>query len=194
MGKDARIRYSQMMIKQNFIELLKHQPVNRITVKKICELAEINRATFYKYYEDPFDLLEKMEQELMEELQQYVGLQEDKDIRKTLLQILEKIKDNSGLYMTLTSENGDSRFPARILSICYEQMAADLRQQYPGLSDAQCEWLYCYLAHGCSAVLTCWIKNGMEESAEEVSGFIEKLLRNSTQNLSPAGHPHHGAS
>lgn len=47
-----------MMIRESFIQLLKEQPVSKITVTKICEMAEINRATFYKYYNDAFDLLQ----------------------------------------------------------------------------------------------------------------------------------------
>ena len=68
MGIDARTRYTKMMIRESFIQLLKEQPVSKITVTKICEIAEINRATFYKYYEDAFDLLQKLEQELLEEI------------------------------------------------------------------------------------------------------------------------------
>lgn len=183
MGQDARIRYTQMVIKQNFIELLKKQPLNRITVKKICELAGINRATFYKYYADPFDLLEKMEQEMIEELRQYVGKREQKGIQKALIMILEKIKSDSELYMAVASENGDDRFPARIFEICYQYVAMDIRRQFPQLSNTQQEWLYYYMAQGCSGILNCWIRGGMKEPAGSVAEFAEKLLRNSLENL-----------
>lgn len=69
MGLDARIRYTKMVIKDAFIALLKEKPVNKVTVKEICGLAEINRATFYKYYSDPFDLLDKIESEMLSQLQ-----------------------------------------------------------------------------------------------------------------------------
>ena len=44
---DARKRYTQMVLKQSFLKLLKEKPVNRITVKEVCALAQLNRATFY---------------------------------------------------------------------------------------------------------------------------------------------------
>lgn len=44
---DARKRYTQMMLKQSFLKLLQQKPVNRITVKEVCALAQLNRATFY---------------------------------------------------------------------------------------------------------------------------------------------------
>ena len=43
---DARKRYTQMVLKQSFLELLKEKPVSRITVKEVCALAQLNRATF----------------------------------------------------------------------------------------------------------------------------------------------------
>ena len=46
MGKtDARKRYTQMVLKQSLLKLLKEKQVNRITVKEVCELAQLNRAT-----------------------------------------------------------------------------------------------------------------------------------------------------
>ena len=49
---DARKRYTQMVLKQSFLELLKEKPVSRITVKEVCALAQLNRATFYAHYSD----------------------------------------------------------------------------------------------------------------------------------------------
>ena len=54
---DARVRYTQRVIKGAFLSLLREKPVNKITVKEVCELAELNRATFYAHYSDVYDLL-----------------------------------------------------------------------------------------------------------------------------------------
>ena len=62
---DARKRYTQMMLKQSFLKLLQQKPVNRITVKEVCALAQLNRATFYAHYSDCFALKESIENELI---------------------------------------------------------------------------------------------------------------------------------
>lgn len=41
---DARVRYTQRVLKESFLSLLREKPVNKITVKEVCELAELNRA------------------------------------------------------------------------------------------------------------------------------------------------------
>lgn len=49
---DARIRYTQGVLKQALLSFLQEKPINKITVKEVCERAELNRATFYAHYSD----------------------------------------------------------------------------------------------------------------------------------------------
>lgn len=56
---DRRKRYTRKVLKESLISLLKDKPISSVTVKEICELADINRSTFYTHYNDQFDLLEK---------------------------------------------------------------------------------------------------------------------------------------
>ena len=60
---DRRTLYTQSVIKESFIKLLHKKHIGKITVTEICKLAEINRATFYIHYHDPYDLMEKLEAE-----------------------------------------------------------------------------------------------------------------------------------
>ena len=97
MGLDARIRYTKMVIKDALISLLKEKSLNKITVKSICDLAEINRATFYKYYSDPFDLLGKLEQEMLSQLQNSLK-SSAKSFRDVFRLILINIQNNGENY------------------------------------------------------------------------------------------------
>ena len=49
---DARTRYTKMVIRNAFLQLLRKYSIEKISVTEICRLAEINRATFYRYYEN----------------------------------------------------------------------------------------------------------------------------------------------
>ena len=64
MKTDARVKYTKMVLKQALLELMQRKPINKITVKEVCERAELNRATFYAHYSDCFDLLENIEEDL----------------------------------------------------------------------------------------------------------------------------------
>ena len=66
--QDARVRYTKMVIKSSLMELMQAKPVAKITVTEICERAGINRATFYAHYNDPTDLLQSIERELIDDI------------------------------------------------------------------------------------------------------------------------------
>ena len=43
-------KFTRKAIMQTFLHILKNKPLDRITVKDICEQCEINRNTFYYYF------------------------------------------------------------------------------------------------------------------------------------------------
>ena len=69
MKNDPRTRYTRKVIQDAFLEILKEKPVSRITVKEVCDKAEINRGTFYRHYQDCYDLLDKIEEEGLKEFE-----------------------------------------------------------------------------------------------------------------------------
>ena len=53
---DLRIEKTERGIKNAFIELRSRKPLEKITVKELCESARINKSTFYAHYKDIYDL------------------------------------------------------------------------------------------------------------------------------------------
>lgn len=62
---DLRIEKTERGIKNAFIELRSRKPLEKITVKELCELACINKSTFYSHYKDIYDLSDSMEAEVV---------------------------------------------------------------------------------------------------------------------------------
>ena len=52
-------------VKNTTCELYRTKPVEKITVSEITRKAGYNRATFYDYFLDVYDLLEQIEEELI---------------------------------------------------------------------------------------------------------------------------------
>ena len=97
MKTDARVRYTRMMIQQTFLDLLKKKPISKITVKEICDIAQINRATFYKHYQDPYDLLEQFQNEAIQGLLDMIEASSEKSTEQILLSILTIMKENKDI-------------------------------------------------------------------------------------------------
>lgn len=175
MKTDARVRYTNMMIRNSFFVLLREMPLNKITVKRICELSEINRATFYKYYSDPYDLLRKIETEQLGMLKEMVAQSAQGDVPQAIGIILGTLKKDQELYTVLTANGGDSTFPRKVFALCYEATQSRIHDAFPSLTEIQKEWFYYFLAEGCSSILNRWVQSGMKEDISAVSEFVNRL-------------------
>ena len=63
--ENQRIRLSKTLLKNALVHLLQKKPLNKISVLEICETAQINRTTFYKYYGSQTDLLNEIESDFL---------------------------------------------------------------------------------------------------------------------------------
>ena len=62
---DLRVQKTRENIRSHFLQLLRTCPFQEITVKQLIQECRINRSTFYRNYEDKYDLLEQISQELL---------------------------------------------------------------------------------------------------------------------------------
>jgi len=60
---DLRIVKTRKSIRAAFLELRTNNALEKIKVTKLCELALINKSTFYKHYQDIYALSEEIENE-----------------------------------------------------------------------------------------------------------------------------------
>ncbi|ERI91880.1 hypothetical protein HMPREF1982_02923 [Clostridiales bacterium oral taxon 876 str. F0540] len=63
---------TQRNFQDAFWILYEKHSIDKITVKDICSLAGYNRSTFYQYYVDVYDILHKLEDQLMDEINDFV--------------------------------------------------------------------------------------------------------------------------
>jgi len=63
--EDRRVRRTRKILRDVLVEELQSRELQKITVKTLCEKADINRSTFYLHYNDVFDLWNSLQQELL---------------------------------------------------------------------------------------------------------------------------------
>lgn len=97
-------RRTQTVIMQTFIGLLAQKPLDKITVKDVIEEADINRNTFYYYYENIQDLLDAF---FEQELQKFSESTEKTDsFAKEYIRACASIRDNRrAIHHIYLSEN-----------------------------------------------------------------------------------------
>ena len=179
---DARVRYTRMVIEQSFLGLLQEKPVSKITVTELCARAEINRATFYKHYQDVPQLFERMEEALLKQIRAgFDGF--DGDFEAFLAEILHGACREREQLLLIGSENGDPRLMEKLFLLCRERGGLLLEQKLPGLDAASRSWLMYFVAGGSGAVLAGWVKEGMKETPEEMARLILRMTDAAAQAM-----------
>lgn len=78
---DLRVKRTIKAIHESFSELVSSTDYENITVSALCQTAQINRKTFYRYYSDLDDLLAEVKENLVEEyLKRVEGTQIPEDL------------------------------------------------------------------------------------------------------------------
>lgn len=169
---DQRVRLSKKMLKDALISLLEEKPINKVSVRELCERAEINRTTFYKYYGSPYELFADMENDVLDTFADWIKLCEPEDSQlEKLLAIIDK---NVGLYRILFNNNTESGLLPKIISLPeiseqIEKVANDERfAQYP-------EYTNDFFVWGSYKVILNWLNKENRESPKELADFINKL-------------------
>lgn len=167
---DRRVKLTILILQNALIESMQNNHISKISVKLLCEKADINRSTFYAHFQDPYDLLEYTCKEVIENINRYMEKQHFNDKKpislQTLTSILDYAKDNADLFKALLSDNCDVDIQRRIMN---EVMSY---QPYEGLDQRTKEYLYAFGLAGCVSMLQIWLKDGMPESTTRMAEII----------------------
>lgn len=118
--EDRRTRLTKRLIAESLIELIKTKPVDQISVSELCRQADINRATFYRYYTMPKDIFFDIQNDLR---LQYQTVLNGKDGRlDRLTATIHEVRKNRERAMALNNEVNRSIYsegPTRTRKTCF---------------------------------------------------------------------------
>ena len=105
-------------LKKAFWTLYTQKGIEKITVKEVVNLAGYNRTTFYLYYQDLYDLLEQIENEVIDHIDSALNDYRIDKIEETLPALMniftESLLAYSEIVSALMSEHGDPKFSLRL--------------------------------------------------------------------------------
>lgn len=177
--EDRRVRRTRALLEQGLVQLLEKKPIREITVRELTNLIDINRGTFYLYYRDIYDMVEKIEGEYYKRLVEMLDAareeKEDKRIRNGLQDFFVFIRENKDLCRVFLGENGDEAFLQKILLLIKEKC----REQWPktlNISDEEFEYRYSFAASGILGIVRYWLSVDCDQPAEKVALLAERCI------------------
>ncbi|KNY25831.1 TetR/AcrR family transcriptional regulator [Pseudobacteroides cellulosolvens] len=176
---DQRVKITKMLLKKSLVELMRENPISKISVKMLCEAADINRSTFYAHYTDQYDLLKQLEQEVISELKKHLSndafSKHTEQTAQAMSQILDYIAKNADLFKTLLSENGNSNFHREIMSLAQQKTISDIHNN-PSIDESTSKYLQCFAVTGALSIVQKWLQDGITEPTEKMSELISKII------------------
>lgn len=185
---DRRVRKTRQQLRHCLAVLLKEKKVQDITVREITEMADLNRGTFYLHYKDVFDLLEKIEQELLEELHITLQKYQASDLHQkpsmVFTDVFLCVQENAEMVQILLGENGDLNFVNKIKELVREKCLKDWMELFRTQNSHLFEAFYAFIVSGCLGLVTYWLKDGMKETPNELAGIAEQIMLDGVKILS----------
>ena len=180
---DRRVKYTKQIIKETLLQLLEEKDINKITVSEICKIADINRATFYRYYIDVYDLLEKIEDDFTKKIKKSSSeiLEENYDIQTYTKTILKICYEDKKLMKILFNTNNNIYFLNEVLEDTYQKCYNKWIKR-PNVDEDKITSAAIFIFNGALGTLNYWVKNDFDKSIEEVADIITKLSTNGIKN------------
>lgn len=175
---DRRVKYTKMVLKESFIKLLEKKDISQISIKEICEDADINRATFYAHYSDQYDLIRKIENELLDNINAHLTELDQiiNNMNAVLLaeKIFEYIKENARLCKLLLSERGDFDFQKQVMMLVYDKIIFELTDNNK-ITKEDAEYVYSFTITGCVGIVQKWLNEDMKKSPRFMAEMVVSL-------------------
>jgi len=175
---DRRVKYTKMVLKQSLLDLIADRPIGKVTIKEICDLADVNRGTFYKHYNDQYHLLDDIQSELDSEMRATIEkrLTISSSSVDIIFETIRCMAAQSSLCKTLCSDYGDGEFLKKLMYTAHDQFIEEWKTKLKKANIKQLDRFYTYTANGIVAVVQEWLQSGMDETPEEIAAFIEKAI------------------
>ena len=176
--ENQRIAITKRLLKESLMRLLYEKDLEKINITELCKDAGINRATFYRHYAIPRDVLIEIQRDMYFDLKQVVGVPASQD---EAAKIIEKLccylEEHSQLLRVIIHNNTDEDFVVFINSI-YAEIWAEISGVgiLKDLSDEDVKLLTLYCAGGSYFILRHWLLGNVHKSSKEMAAYVYEIL------------------
>lgn len=182
MAKDLtesrRTRYTRLAMQDALVELLQDQPLGSITVKALCERADVNRSTFYAHYTSIEDLLHDIEDETMAwvtaALDQLLAQPDSAGIEHVIERICQYIADNRKHLQVLMSPKADIGFQQQLLGLIYSRQTVAEQLQPAANDPVEAQMRMRFAVSGSIGLLQYWLATDLAASPVDPAALLKR--------------------
>lgn len=176
MQETRRVRMTKRLMKDALLELLERKKLANISVKELCETADVHRTTFYLHYTDPSELLREIEQDFLNQIPtppEIIDEPSQEQLLEATTAFFDYIKQNGCTIRILFSESAQSSFSSRLVEyLCSGYIpVGEAAGAFPA------RFLQLYIANGTLGMLREWVDRDFSMSSRRIAEMMYFLSR-----------------
>ncbi|MBQ7865516.1 MAG: TetR/AcrR family transcriptional regulator [Clostridia bacterium] len=181
MKDDQRVALTKRLLKEGLLRLMQDKPIDKIGVSELCKESGINRATFYRHYELPRDVLLNIGHDL------FNGLRFDtweiasvQDIAHYTDLVLNHIDQNADTLKILLKNHSDESLTQMINEYCDVIYRIKTPLNTTEIDAQSARLLSAYTIGGIYFLLREWLLGDVHKTPQEMSELMLQLLQDSS--------------
>jgi AcrR family transcriptional regulator len=156
---DRRVRKSQEAIETALVQLLAKKNFETITVREVTEQANVNRSTFYLHYQDKYDLLNKIVEAHITQLETLCQSVSDLTFEEANYVWFDYFDRHRLFFSTMLATQSADYFRSRFLQLVREELQDEV-DVIGGTNDGLDQALVIqFLASALVGVVEWWMKS-----------------------------------
>jgi len=180
---------SRKLIKQAFVELIKENNIDNISVKDVVTKADVNRGTFYAHYKNVNDVLEQIGNEIISALFEF--LDEFKNTRMIenplpfLMNIARFLEKDLDFYRLLINSQRSADFVIKWKMLFINKILSDEKKMSAIKNKEQFMVCVNLFASGTVGIYQDWLNHRVKISIEDLNLIISDMIKNGFKQFLP---------
>lgn len=177
----ACVKKTKKAFENSLAELAQELQLNKITVKMICEKAQLSRNAFYFHYKDINALISDIEENLLKEatalLSDLESLGFPKNVYATIDGLIDLFESRKNVVMMLLDKSFSATFTERISKIFSDFNYKYFRQVHGEKSKVSYEFFYIFISGGFYSIIKYWLDNPDKMNKASLKGLTYILIK-----------------
>lgn len=183
---DRRIAKTKKAIYRAFAQLLSEKNINDITIKDIADRADINRKTFYNYYDGIYELTDEIENKIIDSFEKVIREHNVNELlhnpNKMFDELVKIIDSDFDFYQHLISVESNSNLVSKLF-ISLKSRAKEVISEYSVLDEATLDIVLDFVISGMFTVFQRWFNSSKEHSLDDMAKIVATLSYNGINGL-----------
>lgn len=170
---NRRTQMTKMLLKEALIELMEEMPFRKISIKDICERADLNRTTFYLHYTDQETLLRDIERNVQERTITHLkNVSPTADAEGLIEVFLRYVHENDKVFRLLLCNEESASFRQSFV----QNTLREIRPNLPDYgSDESEKYILTFLMQGSAHIIITWINANYDMKEGQLAHLIYAL-------------------